>query len=56
MVVSRNNECPKINIFINWYKHEQRDQIKYLGNIISSDGRNNAAIASRLAQEKKKFP
>ena len=37
MVVSRNNDCPQI-LFINLNKLIQRDQIEYLGNLISSDG------------------
>ena len=52
MVVSRSNECPQINIFINWNKFKQRDQFKYLGSLIPSDGRNNMEIASRIAQAK----
>ena len=39
MVVSRNNECPQINTFINW------NQFKHLGTLISNDGRYNTEIA-----------
>ena len=31
MAVSRNNECSRINTFINENKLKQRDQFKYLG-------------------------
>ena len=50
MVNSRNNECPQINIFIDGNQPKQRDQFKYLGTLISSDGHNNTEIASRIAQ------
>ena len=55
MVVSGNNECPQINIFINGSELKQRDQFKYLGSLISCDGHSNTEIASRSAQAKK-FP
>ena len=48
MVANRNNECPQINIFINGNKVKQRDQLKYLGSLISGDGRNNTEIESRI--------
>ena len=44
---------PQINIFINGNKFKQREQFKYLGTLISSDGCNNTDIASRIAQAKK---
>ena len=53
MVASRSNECPQISIFINGNKFKPRDQLKYLGTLISSDGRNNTEIASRI--ENKSF-
>ena len=46
----------QINIFINGNKLKQRDQFKYLGALISSDGCNNTEIDLRIAQTKKKFP
>ena len=55
MVVSKNKECPQINICINGYELKQRDQFKYLGSLISSDERNNPEIAPRIAQAKKNF-
>ena len=47
MIVSRENECP----------HIKGNKLKYiyLGNLISSDGRNNTEITSRIAQAKKSF-
>ena len=55
MVVSRNNELPQINIFINENKLKQMDQFKHLGTSISIDGGNDTEIASRIAQAKKNF-
>ena len=55
MVVSRNKERLQINMFINGNELKQRDQFKYLGSLIPSDGRNNAEIASRIAQARKNF-
>ncbi|GFO26229.1 nitrilase homolog 1-like [Plakobranchus ocellatus] len=34
---------------------KQKDQFKYLGSLISSDGRNNSEVASRIAQAKTNF-
>ena len=34
---------------------KQRDQFKYFGTLISSDGGNNTEIASRIVQAKKEF-
>ena len=53
MVLSRNNESPEINIFINGNKLKQRHQFKYLGTLISSNGCNKNEIASRITQAKK---
>ena len=55
MVISRNNECPQIKIFIDGKKLKQRDQLKYLGTLISNDGCNNTEITSRITQAKKNF-
>ena len=53
MVVSRKNECLLIIIiFVNEEKLKQRDQFKYVGGLISSHGRNNTEIASRIEQAK----
>ncbi|GFS11155.1 endonuclease-reverse transcriptase [Elysia marginata] len=41
MVISRKQEPPKCDIFINDAKLKQQDKFKYLGTIITSDGRNN---------------
>ncbi|GFS23991.1 endonuclease-reverse transcriptase [Elysia marginata] len=55
MVISRKQEPPKSDIFINDAKLKQRDKFKYLGTIITSDGRNNNEIAARIAQAKTNF-
>ncbi|GFO36468.1 katanin p60 ATPase-containing subunit a-like 2, partial [Plakobranchus ocellatus] len=55
MVVSRKQELPIINIYIKGTRLKQKDQFKYLGSLISSDGRNNSEVASRIAQVKTNF-
>ncbi|GFR64083.1 endonuclease-reverse transcriptase [Elysia marginata] len=55
MVISRKQEPPKCDIFINDTKLKQQDKFKYLGTIITSDGRNNNVIAARIAQAKNNF-
>ena len=55
MVISRKEEPPLINITINGIKLKQRDHFKYLGALISSDGRNNTEISARIAQAKMTF-
>ena len=55
MVISRKVEPPLINITINGIKLKQRDHFKYLGALISSDGRNNTEISARIAQAKMTF-
>ena len=52
MVISRNDECPQINIFINCNKLKQRDQFKYFATLIAIDTRKYTEIALRIAQEK----
>ena len=52
MVISRKKEPPLINITIKGIKLKQRDHFKYLGALISSDGRNNTEISARIAQAK----
>ena len=42
-------------VFITGTRLKQRDQFKYLGTFMSSDGRNNTEIASRIAQTKMSF-
>ena len=56
MVISRKEEPPLINITINGIKLKQRDHFKYLGALISSDGRNNTEISARIAQAKNDVP
>ena len=55
MVISRRQLSPEGNISIRGTKLKQRDQFKYLGTLISSDGRNNTEISSRIAQAKLSF-
>ena len=55
MVISRKEEPPLINITINNIKLKQRDHFKYLGALVSSDGRNNTEISARIAQAKMTF-
>ena len=55
MVISRKGEPPLINITINGIKLKQRDHFKYLGALVSSDGRNNTEISARIAQAKMMF-
>ncbi|GFS13080.1 endonuclease-reverse transcriptase [Elysia marginata] len=55
MVVSWKETPPNINIYINDTKLQQGDQFKYLGALISSDGRDTSEISSRIAQSKTVF-
>ena len=55
MVISRKEEPPLINITINGIKLKQRDHFKYLGALVSGDGRNNTEISARIAQAKMVF-
>ena len=55
MVISRKEEPPLINITFNGIKLKQRDHFKYLGALVSSDGRNNTEISARIAQAKMMF-
>ena len=54
MVISHKEEPPLI-ITINRIKRKQRDHLKYLGALVSSDGRNNTEISAKIAQEKMMF-
>ena len=55
MVISRKEEPPLIDITINDIKLKQRDHFKYLGALVSIDGRNNTEISARIAQAKMTF-
>ena len=55
MIISRKEEPSLINITINGIKLKQRDHFKYLGALISSNGRNNTEISARIAQAKMTF-
>ncbi|GFO15752.1 hypothetical protein PoB_004225700 [Plakobranchus ocellatus] len=55
MVISRKQESPKCDIFINKIKLKQTEKVKYLGTIISNDGKTNRKISARTAQAKINF-
>ena len=55
IVISRKEEPPLFNITINGIKLKQRDHFKYMGALVSSDGRNNTEISARIAQAKMVF-
>ena len=55
MVVSRKADTPTCNIFINGSPLKQCKSFKYLGSLISSDGRNDKEISSRIGQAKMCF-
>ncbi|GFN78227.1 RNA-directed DNA polymerase from mobile element jockey [Plakobranchus ocellatus] len=55
MVISRKQESPKCDMFINKVKLKHRKKFKYLETIISNDGKKNREISARTAQAKINF-
>ena len=55
MVVSRKTLNPTCNIKINGTTLRQTQQFKYLGTIISSDGKSHTEVESRISQAKTTF-
>ena len=55
MVISRKTVTPQTNIYAGGTKLKQCDTFKYLGTLITSDGRNIKEISSRIAQAKMNF-
>ncbi|GFO46645.1 RNA-directed DNA polymerase from mobile element jockey [Plakobranchus ocellatus] len=55
MVISRKQESPKCDIFINEVKLKQTEKFKYLGTIISNDSKTKRETSARTAQAKINF-
>ncbi|GFS21719.1 endonuclease-reverse transcriptase [Elysia marginata] len=52
MVISRNANSLPVNVTVNKNKLTQRENFKYLGTLILSDGRSDTEIQARIAQAK----
>ena len=55
MVVTKHKEVPKCRILLNGREIEQVSQFKYLGSIITSDGRSDKDIRTRIGMAKSAF-
>ncbi|GFS18525.1 endonuclease-reverse transcriptase [Elysia marginata] len=55
MVISRKANSLPVNVTVNKNKLTQRENFKYLGTLISSDGRSDTEIQARIAQAKTTF-
>ncbi|GFS05260.1 RNA-directed DNA polymerase from mobile element jockey [Elysia marginata] len=55
MVISRKANSLPVNVTVNKNKLTQRENFKYLGTLISSDGRSDTEIQARMAQAKATF-
>jgi len=55
MVISKKSPPPSCNIICNNHVIKQVDQFKYLGSVITSDGRPNKEVRKRIAMAKNAF-
>jgi len=55
MVITKKKEIPPCNITLNGQRLKQVNSFKYLGALITSDGRSIKEVKSRIAQAKKAF-
>ena len=51
MVISKNT-TPECNIFVDGTKLKQKQSFKYLGSLITQDGRSHSEVNTRIAQAK----
>ncbi|GFO08462.1 retrovirus-related pol polyprotein from type-1 retrotransposable element r2 [Plakobranchus ocellatus] len=55
MVISRKQESPKCDIFINKVKLKQTEKFKYLGTMISKDGKQTEKYQQELLRQRSTF-